>query len=82
MTSLYDLTALALDGPLNGTYIDRDTAHANGYVMKFWPTGEEAWVHGKSKHVHESRDFDPHPDVLHPEDKALIEDIIQGGALR
>lgn len=36
---------LALDGPLNGQYIDEPTALTNEYSKAEWPTGEEVWEH-------------------------------------
>lgn len=43
------MTALALDGPLNGTYINAEQAQAEGYVPGEWPTGEQVYFHELSK---------------------------------
>jgi len=40
----YD-TTLALDGPLNGTYISPEVAKASGYRLTEWTTGESIYVH-------------------------------------
>ncbi len=41
-------TALALDGPLNGSYITDEQAKANGYVRGEWTTGEQCYIHTTS----------------------------------
>lgn len=35
---------LACDGPLNGQYIDPETADLHGYDLTEWPTGEYVWM--------------------------------------
>lgn len=41
-------TYLALDGPLNGSYITEAQAKDNGYTLSEWSTGETVWLHGCS----------------------------------
>jgi hypothetical protein len=41
-------TNLALDGPLNGAFINKEQADANGYVPGEWSTGEQVWFHSTS----------------------------------
>lgn len=38
-------THIALDGPLNGTYITEQQAADNDYALTEWTTGEYAYVH-------------------------------------
>lgn len=36
---------IALDGPLNGQWIDAETAVFAGYFPARWPNGELVWMH-------------------------------------
>ena len=47
---------LALDGPLNGEYINGNEAMKYGYRLDDW-NGEQAWFHKSGLHVNE--EFDP-----------------------
>lgn len=39
---------IALDGPLNGLYIDPEQAEQNGYTLSPWSDREDAWIHSKT----------------------------------
>ena len=67
---------LALDGPLNGSYISEQEAR-DEYLRTLWPSGEEVYVHYSSKHVNGEYD----PDPIHPEDEKVIRDIVLNAPL-
>jgi hypothetical protein len=64
-------TNLALDGPLNGAFITKAQADANGYVLGEWTTGEQVYIHEKSPLTEEEAFPSLTDDGEHPVDQTV-----------